>query len=79
MPRVRNALLLGCLMGALGLSATAAAASRLVFEDKIKAGTSSSVSVTATRSAAFRVTLKAPTAVRTLCFSRGHRRRGAAR
>jgi hypothetical protein len=71
MLRVRNALLRGCLMGALGVSAAAAAASKLVFEDTIKAGKSSSVSVTATRSAAFRVTLKAPTAVRTRLFLTG--------
>ncbi len=68
---VRNVLLPGCLIGALGLSAAAPAASKLVFEDTIKAGTSSSVSVTATRAAAFRITLKAPTAVRTRLFLTG--------
>jgi hypothetical protein len=71
MIRARTVLLLGCLIGALLISATAAAASKLVFEDKIKAGTASSVSVTTTRAAAFRVTLKAPTALRTRLFLSG--------
>ena len=71
MTRVRNVLLTGCLLGALGLSATAVAASKLVFEDSIKAGTSPSVSVTATRAAAFRITLKTPTAVRTRLYLSG--------
>src|SRR5688500_6362381 len=71
MIRVRSVLLVGCLTGTLGLSATAAAASKLVFEDRIKAGASSSVSVTTTRAAAFRISLKAPTAVRTRLFLTG--------
>ncbi len=71
MSRVRTAVIVACLAGTAGLASTAAAASRLVFEDKVKANASSSVTVTVNRSAAFRVTLKTVTTGRTRLYLTG--------
>jgi len=61
----RGAVLLTCLACTLGLAASAVGASRLVFEEKVKADGSSSVTVTTNRTAAFRLSFKAPSAGRT--------------
>ena len=61
----RGCLLLACLAGTLAATGSAVGASRLVFEERVKADGSSSVTVTVNRTAAFRLSLKAPTAGRT--------------
>jgi hypothetical protein len=71
MSRLRTAVTIACLAGTAGLATSATAASRLDFADTIKAGKSSSVSVTVSRPAAFRLRLKAPTAGRTRLYLTG--------
>ena len=71
MSRVRIAVVVACLAGSAGLATAASAASRLVFEDKVKANASSSVTVTVNRPAAFNVRLKTVTAGRTRLFLTG--------
>ena len=71
MSRLRTAVAVACLAGTAGLATTAIAASKLQFEDKVKANGSSSVTVTVNRPAAFRVTLKTATSGRTRLFLTG--------
>ncbi|MBA3748572.1 MAG: hypothetical protein H0W96_13930 [Solirubrobacterales bacterium] len=63
--------LLACLVAAAGAAGSASGASRLVFEDRVKANGSSSVTVTVNRSAAFSVTMKTRTEGRTRLYLTG--------
>jgi hypothetical protein len=69
--RTRAGFIAAAVAAMLTLAATALAASRITFEDTLKSGESSSVSVTVHRSAAFRVSLTAPTAGRTRLYLTG--------
>jgi hypothetical protein len=68
MSRLRTAAILASLAATGALASTATSASRLVFEDKVKANASSSVTVTVNRPAAFNIRLKTVTAGRTRLF-----------
>jgi len=70
MSRLRTAIIVACL-GTAGLASTAAAASKLQFEDKVKANASSSVTVTVNRAAAFQIKLKTVTSGRTRLYLTG--------
>lgn len=67
----RRCVILACLAGTLASTAAAGGASRLVFEEHVKADGSSSVTVSVNRTAAFRLTLKSPAAGRTRVYLTG--------
>ena len=67
----RRWVILACLAGTVAATGSAAGASRLVFEERVKANGSSSVTVSVNRTAAFRVSLKSPTAGRTRVYLTG--------
>ena len=69
--RCRRGVVLAYVAGTLAATGSAGAASRLVFEERVKADGSSSVTVTVNRTAAFRLTLKSPTAGRTRVYLTG--------
>jgi hypothetical protein len=73
MSRVRSSALAAAIAAAVvaGSSAVSAATSKLAYEDTVKPGESSSVTVVVRRPAAFSVNLKAPSTGRTRVFLQG--------